>query len=77
MRSIPKRWTAAPDRHSVARKKSDAGDALVLVLVLAHILRTDRAAHRPLPADSEPAQAIAVFARADTHSTPCRLATSV
>jgi hypothetical protein len=73
MRSIPKRWTAAPDRHSVARKKPDAGDALVLT----HILRTDRAAHRPLPADSEPAQAIAVFARADTHSTPCRLATSV
>lgn len=48
------------DRHSVARKKSDAGDALVL----AHILRTDQAAHRPLPADSELAQAIAVLARA-------------
>jgi transposase len=48
------------DRHSVAGKKSDAGDALVL----AHILRTDLAAHRPLPADSELAQAIAVLARA-------------
>ena len=48
------------DRHSVARKKSDAGDALVL----ANILRTDMAAHRPLPADSELAQAIAVLARA-------------
>jgi transposase len=48
------------DRHSVARKKSDAGDALVL----AHILRTDQTAHRPLPADSELAQAIAVLARA-------------
>jgi transposase len=48
------------DRHSVARKKSDAGDALVL----ANILRTDLAAHRPLPADSELAQAIAVLARA-------------
>jgi transposase len=48
------------DRHTVARKKSDAGDALVL----AHILRTDLAAHRPLPADSELAQAIAVLARA-------------
>jgi len=48
------------DRHSVARKKSDAGDAWVL----AHILRTDMAAHRPLPADSELAQAIAVLARA-------------
>jgi transposase len=48
------------DRHSVARKKSDAGDALVL----AHILRTDMPAHRPLPVDSELAQAIAVLARA-------------
>jgi transposase len=48
------------DRHSVARKKSDAGDALML----AHILRTDMAAHRPLPADSELAQAITVLARA-------------
>jgi transposase len=48
------------DRHSVARKKSDAGDALML----AHILRTDMAAHRSLPADSELAQAIAVLARA-------------
>jgi transposase len=33
-------------------------------LVLANILRTDMAAHRPLPADSELAQAIAVLARA-------------
>jgi len=32
--------------------------------VLAHILRTDMAAHRPLPADSELARAIAVLARA-------------
>jgi hypothetical protein len=32
--------------------------------VLAHILRTDMAAHRPLPADSELVQAIAVLARA-------------
>ena len=48
------------DRHSVARKKSDTGDALVL----ANILRTDMAAHRPLPADSELAQAITVLARA-------------
>jgi transposase len=46
------------DRHSVARKKSDAGDALVL----AHILRTDQSAHRALPADSELAQAVAVLA---------------
>ena len=48
------------DRHTVARRKSDAGDAFVL----ANILRTDLAAHRPLPADSELAQAIAVLARA-------------
>lgn len=48
------------DRHSVARKKSDAGDALVL----ANILRTDAPVHRALPADSELAQAIAVLARA-------------
>ncbi|MBV8995626.1 MAG: IS110 family transposase [Pseudonocardiales bacterium] len=56
----PKAVDRYRDRHSVARKKSDAGDALVL----AHILRTDKAAHRPLPADSELAQAIAVLARA-------------
>jgi transposase len=48
------------DRHSVAGGKSDHGDAVVL----ANILRTDRHAHRPLPADSELAQAIAVLARA-------------
>jgi transposase len=56
----PKAVDCYRDRHSVDRKKSDAGDALVL----AHILRTDRAAHRPLPADSELARAIAVLARA-------------
>jgi transposase len=48
------------DRYSVSRKKSDAGDAFVL----ANILRTDMPTHRPLPADSELAQAIAVLARA-------------
>lgn len=37
------------DRHSVSRKKSDPGDALVL----ANILRTDMHAHRTLPQDSE------------------------
>ena len=41
------------DRYAVSRAKSDPGDALVL----ANILRTDRAAHRPLPADSELAAA--------------------
>ena len=44
----------------VARVRSDRGDALVL----ANILRTDSHAHRPLPADTELAQAIAVLARA-------------
>ncbi|WP_327241299.1 IS110 family transposase [Streptomyces sp. NBC_01320] len=48
------------DRHSVSRKKSDAGDALVL----ANILRTDGHAHRQLPADTDLARAITVLARA-------------
>src|SRR6202049_3179060 len=46
------------DRHSIAGRKSDHGDAVVL----ANILRTDLHAHRPLPADSELAQAIAGLA---------------
>ena len=48
------------DRHSIAGRKSGHGDAVVL----AGVLRTDAHAHRPLPADSELAQAIAVLARA-------------
>src|SRR6516165_1114206 len=48
------------DRHSVAGGKSDHGDAVVL----ANVLRTDMGMHRPLPADTELAQAIAVLARA-------------
>ncbi|SIO85227.1 Mobile element protein [Nocardiopsis sp. JB363] len=48
------------DRHSLSRKKSDPGDALVL----ANILRTDMAAHRSLPDDSGQVQALAVVARA-------------
>ncbi|MEV7395471.1 IS110 family transposase [Streptomyces sp. NPDC091215] len=48
------------ERHAVTRKKSDQLDAMVL----ANILRTDTAAHRPLPEDSELVQAIAVLARA-------------
>ncbi|MFF4672196.1 IS110 family transposase [Streptomyces sp. NPDC001279] len=48
------------DRHGVSRKKSDPGDALVLT----NILRTDMHAHRPLPADTNQARAIAVLARA-------------
>jgi hypothetical protein len=48
------------DRRTVARKKSDHLDALVL----ANILRTDADVHRPLPADSELVQTVAVLARA-------------
>ncbi|MDX2548203.1 IS110 family transposase [Streptomyces sp. WI04-05B] len=48
------------DRYSVARKKSDHLDAMVL----ANILRTDAAAHRTLPRNSELAKATAVLARA-------------
>lgn len=48
------------DRVTVARRKSDKGDAAVL----ANILRTDMGLHRPLPAGTELAQAIAVLARA-------------
>ena len=47
-------------RRQVSGAKSDAMDAVML----ADILRTDRAAHRPLPADTELAQAIRVLARA-------------
>ena len=58
------------DRHSVAGRKSDHGDAVVL----ANILRTDLHAHRPLPADTELAQAIAVLARAQQDAVWARTA---
>jgi transposase len=48
------------DRHSPSRAKSDKADALVL----ANIGRTDAAAHRPVPDDSELAASIRVLARA-------------
>ena len=48
------------ERHTVSRRKSDAGDAVVL----ANILRTDAHAHRPIPVNTELAQAITVLARA-------------
>jgi hypothetical protein len=48
------------DRYVVSRAESDPGDALVL----ANILRTDLAAHRPLPADSELVVSIRVLTRA-------------
>jgi transposase len=60
------------DRHSVSRKKSDPGDALVL----ANILRTDMHAHRPLPDDSDLARAIAVLARAQQDATWSRQQTA-
>jgi transposase len=47
-------------RTTVSGSKSDHADAVML----ASILRTDRHAHHPLPADSELVQAIAVLARA-------------
>lgn len=47
-------------RHAVSGAKSDATDAVLL----ANILRTDPGAHRPLPADTEAAQAVRVPARA-------------
>lgn len=53
------------DRHSVSRKKSDHGDALVL----ANILRTDMHAHRAMPNDSDLARAVAVLARAQQDAT--------
>lgn len=53
------------DRHSVSRKKSDPGDALVL----ANVLRTDMHARRPLPQDSDLARAVAVLARAQQDAT--------
>ena len=42
--------------------------------MLADILRTDAHAHRPLPADSKPAQAIAVLARAQQDAVWARTA---
>ena len=56
----PKAVDRYRDRHAVSGAKSDPGDALVL----AHLLRTDRDWHRPLPHDSELGQAVSVLARA-------------
>jgi len=47
-------------RHQVSGAKSDPADAVLL----ANIVRTDAAAHRPLPADSDLAQAVRLLARA-------------
>jgi transposase len=48
------------DRHRSSRAKSDAVDAIVL----ANILRTDRHAHRALPANTEQVKALQVLTRA-------------
>src|SRR6185312_17286385 len=47
------------ERYGQAGGKSDPGDAAVL----AHILRTDRHLHRPLPAVSEEGRAVKALAR--------------
>ena len=56
----PKAVDRYRDRHAVSGAKSDPADALVL----AHLLRTDRPAHRPLPADTDQVQVVRVLARA-------------
>lgn len=48
------------ERNTVARSTSDAVD----VLMLANILRTDNAAHRPIPKDSTLVRAVTVLASA-------------
>lgn len=57
-RRLHSSWYRA--RHSVFGSKSDAADAVML----ANIVRTDAAAHRPLPADTDAALAIRALARA-------------
>lgn len=56
----PKAVSRYRDRRAVSGAKSDPGDALVL----ADLLRTDRHAHRPLPADTVELAALRVLARA-------------
>ena len=51
------------DRHTTSGAKSDPGDAKVL----ADIVRTDRASHRPVAGDSELAESIKLLAR--THQS--------
>ncbi|MBO0827149.1 MAG: IS110 family transposase [Streptosporangiales bacterium] len=65
----PKAVDRYRDRYAVSGAKSDPGDALVL----AHLLRTDAARHRPIPDDSEQAQAVAVLARAHQDAVWTRL----
>jgi transposase len=56
----PKAVSRYRDRHAVSGAKSDPGDALVL----AHLLRTDRDRHRPMPVDSDQVSVVGVLARA-------------
>jgi transposase len=56
-------------RYAVSGAKSDATDAVLL----ANIVRTDPDAHRPLPADTELAQAIRVLARAQQDAVWARV----
>lgn len=56
----PKAVDRYRDRYAPSGAKSDPADALVL----AHLLRTDRDRHRPMPADSEQVTALGVLARA-------------
>lgn len=58
------------DRYRSSRGKSDAFDAMVL----ANILRTDRDAHRPLPADSVEVQALRSLTRAQQDAVEDRTA---
>lgn len=55
----PFRASRYRERHGTSGAKSDKGDALVL----AEILRTDRAHHRPITGDSEIAEQAKVLAR--------------
>jgi transposase len=56
-------------RRSVAGAKSDAADAVML----AEILRTDQASHRPIPTDSPLAEAVKVLARAQQDAVWARV----
>jgi hypothetical protein len=64
----PKAVDRYRDRYAPSGAKSDAVDALVL----AHLLRTDRDLHRPMPEDSEQVTALTVLAR--THQDCVRVA---
>jgi len=64
----PKAVDRYRDRHAVSGAKSDPGDALVL----AQLLRTDRDAHRPIPANTETGEVVKVLARAHADAVHAR-----